>query len=193
MSKAQVRVIISTAMICVSLLISGGGAFVALSNDNITLCIVVVLFGVLSMIGFTVMLLSSLPNSRGSIDLKGKNQRGVDYYKDIKRLCDEVQDKRSFFNIYKDDDSIMEIYNLLSTRAEQNVSKAERFVSAYNFSVSDGTDYLNRLHADTLQIVKKLNELIELSIHIEDSTSDVDISSAVDMLDSLKEVFKEDI
>lgn len=193
MDSKQVRVIISVAIIGISLLLSGGGAFVALSDNNIGLFLAVIMIGLIGLLIGVLLLLKNLPNARSPVDLSSKNKHGVDYYNEIKRLCDEVKDKRDFFNIYREDDSIMEIYNLLVSRAVQNQSKAERFVSAYNFSVSDGFAYLDKLYRDTLEVVKQLNELVHLSIQIEDSASDVDTGSANDMLEALKEVFKEDI
>lgn len=96
--------------------------------------------------------------------------------------------KEDFFREPGTADSIRESYEMIREAIEHDVQSAVNFMQHYDWIQKPDPKYLNKTcsHADAL--AKKLSELSDIVLEINDSASDVDISFADNMLESLKEL-----
>lgn len=110
------------------------------------------------------------------------------YVKEICNTVDSVEFYRDVFSGYPPDNSIHETFEYLDKKAYQNAERGYRWIKTYNYISCPSHKYIIELTNNCYEISKKLSELNELMIKVEDSASDVDISYVDDLLASLKEL-----
>lgn len=127
-------------------------------------------------------------------ELKKANKKGVfdervnaiiTYYK-------AIEFKRDFFESYEEDSSIRASYELLSRQMTSNIISLTKYLRSYDYVSRPFTSYVMNIARDCKELVDKLNELSELVVKIDDSTSNVDITYVDDMLESLRKVVKDE-
>lgn len=121
--------------------------------------------------------------------IKADSKRAFAPY--VKELCnavDSVEFYREVFSKYPPDNSIHVTFEYLDKKAYQNAERGYRWLKSYNYITSPSHRYIVELANSSYEISKKLGELNELMIKVEDSTSDVDITYVDDLLVSLKEL-----
>lgn len=111
----------------------------------------------------------------------------------IKTLLDSLQVlefRREFFEHY-DDGSIRKSFDLLDREISVNVEIAISFMEQYNYDAIYNMQSMDRLQIATdkcAKATKKLRELYELTVKVDDSTNNLDISYVDDLLVGLKEM-----
>lgn len=110
------------------------------------------------------------------------------YVKEICNAIDSVEFYRNVFANYPPESSIHETFAFLDKKAYQNAERGYRWLKTYNYISKPSIKYIVELANNSFELTKRLSELNELMIKVEDSTSDVDISYVDDLLASLKEV-----
>ena len=129
---------------------------------------------------------STLIQQLWDVDKQGFFSRQRQELLEAKYVADS---KSEFFEgSCEEDDSVMQTYTLICERIESNIKSALRFIGQYDYINYPSYSYLDRLEKDSRDMVHRLNDLSELVLQIEDSASDVDITFADSMLESLKEV-----
>lgn len=109
----------------------------------------------------------------------------ITYYK-------AIEFKRDFFEAYEEDSSIRASYELLSKQMTSNIISLTNYLKSYDYVLRPYTFYVMDTAKDCEKLVNKLNELSELVLKIDDSTSNVDITYVDDMLESLRKVVKDE-
>lgn len=99
-----------------------------------------------------------------------------------------VESQSEHLQGYDADSSITKSYQMISSQMKNIMESAIKYISTYNYFSRPVPSYLEKLVHQADGLVTKLNELMELLIQVEDSTSDVDVSYVDDLLDSLRQM-----
>lgn len=106
----------------------------------------------------------------------------------LKRNYLAVLDWGSNTSEYDAESSITKAYNLISTQMDNTVESAIKYIKTYDYHTRPRPGYLLDLCNKSNQLVRRLHELQELILKVDDSTSDVDITYVDDLLDALREM-----
>ena len=110
----------------------------------------------------------------------------------LEKATKSVEFYRPIFEKYEKDSSLYETYETLSNMAYANIDRATKWIFHYDYISRPSTSYLNSIVKSSELVVKKLNELDELVLQMDNSADGIDMSFVDDMLLSLKEVLLED-
>jgi hypothetical protein len=126
--------------------------------------------------------------------LKHSDKRGhfKSYIADLVKAYNAITYKQEYFSKYEPDSSVYKTYDLLLKRIESNIKKATNFIEGYNYQSNQSTEYIKTICLDSTKLVEKLNNLSELVLKVDDTSSDVDITYVDDMLISLREVLNDE-
>ena len=121
-----------------------------------------------------------------------KNHRFKNEVIDLLRALESVEFYKDIFEKYEPIDPVRKTYDTLKNKAELNVQRAIKWINHYNPISCPSAEYIWKLSSNSQQIVTKLDELDEVVIKLEDSTSDVDLSYVDNILTSLKEILEDE-
>lgn len=110
----------------------------------------------------------------------------------IIRAADSIAFYSDIFGKYDEGNPIRKTYDMLRQKSDSNIQKAVKWLSQYNKISNPSSKYIQDLSENSLQIMHKLDELNELTLQIEDSATNVDISYVDDLLKSLKEIIDDE-
>ena len=96
--------------------------------------------------------------------------------------------KKELFEQYEDMGKISQTYEMIATQVRNNTESALNFIKNYDYISNASRSYLLSLTSETRDLIRKLNELSDMLLKIEDDSHDVDISYVDEMLDSLRRV-----
>lgn len=99
--------------------------------------------------------------------------------------------KEEFFKQSDPESSVWKSYELIKNKIISNIESATVYIKQYDFVLMPDKDYVDKKVKENEKLVKKLSELSDLVIQIQDSTSEVDDSFADDMLNALKRMVEE--
>lgn len=89
---------------------------------------------------------------------------------------------------YDSASSISKSYDLISLQMLNILESATKYIKTYDYISRPRPTFLQGLQRESYELVRKLHELQELILKIDDSTSDVDISYVDDLLDGLRQM-----
>lgn len=89
---------------------------------------------------------------------------------------------------YVDASSVSKSYELISRQMNNIIASAVKYIKTYDYVSRPRAQYLGKLICQSDELVKKLHELQELILKVDDSTSDVDISYVDDLLSALRDM-----
>lgn len=110
----------------------------------------------------------------------------------LEKSIKSVEFYRPIFEKYDHNSNLYETYETLSNMAYSNIDRAIKWIMHYDYISRPSITYLKNIVKSAELVVQKLNELDELVLKMDDSTSNIDMSFVDDMLLSLKEVLLED-
>lgn len=84
--------------------------------------------------------------------------------------------------------SIYKSHELLFSQMNNILESAIKFIKSYDYHTNPTPKYLWDLQKQSDKLVKKLHELQDLVLQVDDSTSEVDISYVDDLLSALREM-----
>lgn len=96
--------------------------------------------------------------------------------------------KKEMFEQYEDMGKISQAYELIATQVSNNTESALNFIKNYDYISNASRQYLYNLTNETRELIRKLNDLSDMLLQIEDDSHDVDICYVDEMLDSLRRV-----
>jgi len=185
-------------LILVALGVLTGGSlllFNAMLNGNLLLAVIYGLTIVVGMIwcGMTVINILTKPEPmRGRRLPQAAKMKLGGLYSVCEKACGSLETKREQFEGYPRDDSLRQTFDLISKRIILNMDRANRYIDSYDYVTLPDPVYLRKVANNSSEMIRKLNELSDLALQIEDSATDVDSSSADYMLEALRDLLKED-
>ena len=99
---------------------------------------------------------------------------------------------RQIFEKYDETSSVREAFDMLAKDADMTADKAIRWMNTYDYHTRPSIEYIVSLSERAATIISKLNELNETLIRIEDSTQSDDMNDVNDLINSLKEILRDE-
>lgn len=126
--------------------------------------------------------------------LKNADKRGLfrEEILTLEKSIRSIEFYRDKFHAEEISDGIREAYDLLSDKAYENIIQAAKWIEHYDYITNPSREYLHRLVGSSIEVTKKVNELDELMLTMNDSITDVDTTYVDDLLASLREVSKDE-
>ncbi len=126
--------------------------------------------------------------------IKGLNdagRRGA-FSKERQELCtmyNSIMSREKYFGSMDPDSRLPEAYVMIRLQAENDLERATDFINSYDYEYGvygRDTAYLKETMKDMEGLVKKLNQLVELSYSLDDNIKKVDMRKVDDLIESLQ-------
>lgn len=168
-------------------------------TEDLKIFFVALAFWLLYMIfmGYTLFL-KKQPNEGDNYAIRMKK---ANKYKKFNEPCILLLDglqvlefRREFFEKYQDG-SIKKSFELLEKHILHNVEIAVTFMENYNYHAIQDGQSMERLHKAVLncsEATKKLRELYDATVKVDDSATSIDISYVDNLLESLNDITTEE-
>ena len=112
----------------------------------------------------------------------------VDEVNAICKNCEAISSWSKNALQYDSDSSISKSYELITMQMNNIMESATKYIKTYDYVSKPRPVFLHDLQRESYSLVRKLHELQELILKIDDSTSDVDITYVDDLLDGLRQM-----
>lgn len=99
--------------------------------------------------------------------------------------------REACFSHLQDGDILKEAYEQISKQIYSNIKSAVQYMKTYDYVMRPSYFYLTNLCDNTKTLLAKMSELVELSIRMESTADDVDMSVVNNILESLRSVIDE--
>lgn len=110
----------------------------------------------------------------------------------INKCAKSVAIKQDFFSRYEKDSTMWQAFVTLRDAIKERGRRADEYVKHYDYALRPTPTYLHKQVHAAEELARKLSELSDLCLQIDDAASDVDASYVGDLMSSLQDLIEED-
>ena len=110
----------------------------------------------------------------------------------IDKCIMSVNIKQDFFGRYDKDSAMWQAFTTLRDAIKERRRRAHEYVKHYDYVMRPSPTYLHKQVNAAEELARKISELSDLCLQIDDAASDVDASYVGDLMSSLQDLIEED-
>lgn len=178
----EMKQVIILNLINLILLLLAGFSFAALPFlVSVILFLAVLIFALYS--NYVVL----IQNQDDEYLLKHADRKGI-FKKQVSQFIMQQESLEQREHVVQGDERLLEVYELVCKRVNNNVDSAIRFMEMYDYVQRPSIRYLEELYQENQKVMSDFNEVVEQYIKLENSVHAGDKSYMDDLIGSLKKM-----